>query len=85
MGGLTVQAADGVVTVVNDPMRQCFLSNGHPKTAYRTFDDAFDQIACAVGRNANRTHIYRCPFGHGWHIARTRLSGASNGNGKAVY
>lgn len=61
-----------MTALVNDPVRQCFLSNGHPKAAYDTFDQAFDQIAGAIGRDAQQTHVYQCPVGHGYHLAKNR-------------
>jgi len=50
--------------------RQCIRSDGNPKTAFKTFDEAFVLVAGAVGHGSNRTHVYRCPNGHGWHLAK---------------
>jgi len=68
-----MQTADRhVVVLVQVPERQCYRADGHPKRPFSSFDEAFEQIASAVGRNARATHVYRCPDGHGWHIGKNK-------------
>lgn len=47
-------------------------ADGFPKQPYRTFDEAFEQIASAVGPRAERTHAYKCPLCGFYHLARNR-------------
>jgi hypothetical protein len=56
--------------VVYAPERQCYRADGLPKQKYDSFDEAFAQIAGAVGRNAQRTHVYRCGLCCSFHVAR---------------
>lgn len=66
-----MQTADSHELVLN-PERQCLRADGYPKQPYRTFDEAFEQIASAVGPRAERTHAYKCPLCGFYHLARNR-------------
>lgn len=44
----------------------CTRPDGKPKAAYESFDDAMDAVMrCA----RNGAVPYKCPHGHGWHVA----------------
>ena len=73
-------AGDGLMEapcdIVINPERQCVRADGYPKKGYRSFDEAFEQIALIRGPRGQRTHVYRCGLCDLYHLARNRTAPA---------